>query len=131
MSSSWSPAHPLGYLGSPQHKRREHAEAQRRYRERNLEATRLAARERMAKLRAKITTPAQIAAAAEKRRSLDADFRELKRRRKFVAKHGHDAFMRVYWPQYQIRGATHLPGVRFDMEEEPTKTKARKKSKRA
>ncbi|KAJ7159900.1 hypothetical protein C8R43DRAFT_1124263 [Mycena crocata] len=72
-----------------------------------------------------------MAAAAEKRRLVDADFRELKCRRQFVAKHGHDAFMRVYWPQYQIRGTAHLPGVRFDMEEESEKKKARKNSKRA
>ncbi|KAJ7115505.1 hypothetical protein C8R43DRAFT_961098 [Mycena crocata] len=100
MSSDSSHAHPLEYLGSQQHKRREHAEAQRRYYERtalrfeNLHkhpgtlkymSCRMGTHGQAqaynnanpSRLRAKITTPAQIEEAAEKRRLIDAHFREL------------------------------------------------------
>ncbi|KAJ7318587.1 hypothetical protein DFH08DRAFT_819864 [Mycena albidolilacea] len=52
-----------------------HAEAQERYREKNLETTRAKARERMQRLRAN-RTPEQILKASENRRSSDADYNE-------------------------------------------------------
>ncbi|KAJ7104592.1 hypothetical protein C8R43DRAFT_1141023 [Mycena crocata] len=90
MSSDPPSSFTLEYLGTSQHKRREHAEAQRRYRENPgtdvqvclalfLPSLALISREwaRMVRLRAKNTTPAQIQEAAAKRRKVDAEYREL------------------------------------------------------
>ncbi|KAJ7840325.1 hypothetical protein B0H14DRAFT_2587550 [Mycena olivaceomarginata] len=108
-----------------------HAEAQEKYRAKNLEATRTKARERMqrqeaqekyrAKLRANCT-PQQIIQATEKRRSSDADYNE----QRFVAKHGHLKYLDYYCPQYKLQGKSHLPGLRFDdLESAITQNKAK------
>ncbi|KAJ7858712.1 hypothetical protein B0H14DRAFT_2577679 [Mycena olivaceomarginata] len=107
-----------------------HAEAQRRYREKNLEKTREKARQRMQLLRSRAPCTAEsMAMAAKKRYARDADYRESLRKRrvswpfvfypthcrtidrKFVAKFGEDAFFDFYLPQHNLRGAEHLPGI--------------------
>ncbi|KAJ7337609.1 hypothetical protein DFH08DRAFT_964580 [Mycena albidolilacea] len=98
-------------------KRRRHAEAQRRYRARNLDETRAKAREHMKTLRAKPRTHAEIQEAADKRRESDADYHELLRRRKFKAEFGVDALFKYYLPQYDLREQKHLPGLRFMWDE--------------
>ncbi|KAF8183271.1 hypothetical protein K438DRAFT_1975138 [Mycena galopus ATCC 62051] len=94
-------------------KRRRHAEAQARYHEKNLGATREKARARMKRLRERRTAE-QAQAAAEKRCEGDADYREYLRRRKFVEKFGEAEFLRVYFPLYAQLGKKHLPGQKFD-----------------
>ncbi|KAJ7657837.1 hypothetical protein DFH06DRAFT_1131601 [Mycena polygramma] len=87
-------------------RRRRHAEAQSRYRQRNLAETRRKARLRMGRLRAAAETSAEgVALAAARRRPVDADYRE----RKFIEKHGLHAFAEHYLPLHQIFGQ-HLPG---------------------
>ncbi|KAJ7445125.1 hypothetical protein B0H11DRAFT_2249549 [Mycena galericulata] len=94
------------------HKRWKHAEAQRRYRERNLEATREKARKRMEKLRdERRASKISRFKAARKRRASDADYREILRKRKFIAKFGEDAFFQYYLPQHKALGQDHLPGL--------------------
>ncbi|KAJ7441235.1 hypothetical protein FB451DRAFT_1191117 [Mycena latifolia] len=62
-------------------KRQQHAEAQARYRERNLEKTRELARERMKKHREKVALTSRATwVAAIKRRDIDADYRERQRK---------------------------------------------------
>ncbi|KAJ7124515.1 hypothetical protein C8R44DRAFT_734988 [Mycena epipterygia] len=99
-------AKPPKLILSGKAKRQRHAEAQRKYRERNLEAMHAKAQERMQRLRAKICTPEQIQDAADKRREADTDCAELLPHlaRKFVAKFGHKAFMEFYYPQYELCG---------------------------
>ncbi|KAJ6600449.1 hypothetical protein DFH09DRAFT_1302921 [Mycena vulgaris] len=93
-------------------KRRKHAEAQRRYRERNLQATHEKARERMEKLREKTGASKKSKyRAARERRASDADYRETLRKRKFIDKFGEDAFYDYYLPQHKILGKDHLPGL--------------------
>ncbi|KAJ7441336.1 hypothetical protein B0H11DRAFT_2252226 [Mycena galericulata] len=93
-------------------KRMKHAQAQARYRERNLESTREKARQRMENLRNKIRASRKSRQqAAEQRRALDADNREVDRKRKFIAKFGEDAFHEYYMPQHKIQGKNHLPGL--------------------
>ncbi|KAJ7690452.1 hypothetical protein B0H14DRAFT_3532293 [Mycena olivaceomarginata] len=72
--STWTP---VEAKKDPKSKR--HAEAQERYREKNLETTRAKARERMQRLRAN-RTPEQVLKASENRRSSDADYNEHRRR---------------------------------------------------
>ncbi|KAJ7351493.1 hypothetical protein DFH08DRAFT_957807 [Mycena albidolilacea] len=93
-------------------KRRSHAEAQRRYREKNVEATREKARERMQLKRASRSVE-EVAAAAEKWREGDADYNEYRRCRKFVQKFGQQNFMEHYFPLYEEQGTKHLPGVKI------------------
>ncbi|KAJ7083936.1 hypothetical protein B0H15DRAFT_951691 [Mycena belliarum] len=99
---------------SDNEKHARHSEAQRRYRERNLESTRAKARERMQRQRSKILSPEQRQDKAEKRREKDADFRQLQRSRKFVAKYGYATFIDLYLPEFEAQGKKHLPGLRLD-----------------
>ncbi|KAJ7071765.1 hypothetical protein B0H15DRAFT_807008 [Mycena belliarum] len=72
------------------------------------------------RLRAGLRTPEQKDAMAEKRREGDADYRQLtyvrhrKRNEKFVAKFGYATFIDLYYPQFEIYGKKHLPGLRLD-----------------
>ncbi|KAJ7081093.1 hypothetical protein C8R43DRAFT_1124399 [Mycena crocata] len=114
-------------------KRKRHAQAQREYRERNLEVTRAKARERMADLREVRSQSAKKRwLAAKKRRETDADYREQLRRDKFVSQFGYDAFLDIYYPQYKLHGTKHLAGVRSPWEEAAAKKAEadKKKSKR-
>ncbi|KAJ7484574.1 hypothetical protein FB451DRAFT_1169617 [Mycena latifolia] len=114
-------------------KRQQHAEAQARYRERNLEKTRELARERMKKYQFSRLMPSQEVAntmsrhrekvaltsratrvAAIKQRDIDADYRERQRKKKFIEKHGVSAFYKHYLPQHELQGKKHLPGLRFE-----------------
>ncbi|KAF8181393.1 hypothetical protein K438DRAFT_1767893 [Mycena galopus ATCC 62051] len=90
-----------------------HAEAQERYRGKNLEATQAKARERMQRLRANRTSD-QVLQASENRRGSDADYNEHQRRLRFVAKYGHLHYLDYYCPQYKLQGKRHLAGLRFD-----------------
>ncbi|KAJ7126582.1 hypothetical protein C8R43DRAFT_958070 [Mycena crocata] len=65
---------------TPQERRRRHADAQCRYRERNLEVTRQKARQWMEMLRFR-RSDEDTALAAERRRIVDADYRERCRKR--------------------------------------------------
>ncbi|KAJ7687990.1 hypothetical protein B0H14DRAFT_2653516 [Mycena olivaceomarginata] len=100
-----------------------HAEAQRKYREKNLEATRAKARERMKRLRAR-RTPEEVETASRQRKEGDADYRELEivgklsRNTKgassnFISKYGESQFFDVYFPLYAQLGQKHLPGLKF------------------
>ncbi|KAJ7880730.1 hypothetical protein B0H14DRAFT_2566129 [Mycena olivaceomarginata] len=93
---------------------RSHAEAQRRYREKNLEATLEKARERMRLLRKQASRSIEeVAAAVEKRRDGDTDYNEYRRCRKFVQKFGQQNFLEHYLLLYKERGTKHLPGVKI------------------
>ncbi|KAJ7821715.1 hypothetical protein B0H14DRAFT_3471351 [Mycena olivaceomarginata] len=97
---------------SEQLKHHKHAEAQHRYREKNLETTCEKARQRMQRLRSRAPRTAEsMAKAAEKHYARDADHREFKRKRKFMARFGEDAFFDFYLPQHKLRGADFLPGL--------------------
>ncbi|KAJ7160851.1 hypothetical protein C8R46DRAFT_1038072 [Mycena filopes] len=117
-------------------KRRNHAEAQRRYRERNLAQTRTKARLRMERLREETSLSAEASAASvERRRVVDADYRERQRKRKFIEKFGHRAFIRHYLPLHDIFGP-HLPGQKFVLDKTPaasshSKAQRTKREKRA
>ncbi|KAJ7744224.1 hypothetical protein B0H14DRAFT_3514733 [Mycena olivaceomarginata] len=102
---------------SEQLKHDKHAEAQCRYREKNLETTREKARQPydpdLPALRNKwqrllrnvmLATPTIV---NRKPFSLI----ESNRNRKFVAKFGEDAFFDFYLPQHKLRGADFLPGL--------------------
>ncbi|KAF8137979.1 hypothetical protein K438DRAFT_1786194 [Mycena galopus ATCC 62051] len=108
-------------MASDLKKAERHAEAQRRYREKNLETTREKARERMRWKRASRSVE-ELAAAPEKRREADANYNEYK----FVQKFGHRQFMEHYFPLYAERGTKHLPGLKFQ-----DRTRERKKHIRA
>ncbi|KAJ7120516.1 hypothetical protein C8R43DRAFT_1136892 [Mycena crocata] len=131
MSSKKKNHSPFAPLGPEEEKRKRHAKAQREYRNRNLEATRAKARERMADLRSRIQSPKQRYLARKNRRKTDADYREQLRRQKFVAEFGHEAFLEFYYPQYKICGTPHLAGVRTPWEEAAAnKAECEKKKKR-
>ncbi|KAF8128327.1 hypothetical protein K438DRAFT_1789551 [Mycena galopus ATCC 62051] len=85
-----------------------HAEAQRKYREKNLEATRAKARERMQRMRAG-RTPEEVEKAGQQRKEGDADYREFK----FIERYGESNFLEVYFPLYAQLGQKHLPGLKF------------------
>ncbi|KAJ7934574.1 hypothetical protein B0H13DRAFT_2305674 [Mycena leptocephala] len=93
-----------------------HAEAQRKYRGRNLEATREKARERMSRLREN-TKPLkarlqrkQLEAEMPKSRDVDATSYRL-RKRKFVAEFGETAFHDYYLTHQRLLGVDELPGI--------------------
>ncbi|KAJ7489988.1 hypothetical protein B0H11DRAFT_1912510 [Mycena galericulata] len=131
MSATTSPPSPTTPLDRVQEeRRRKHAEAQRRYRERNLAVTREKARARMetyVHLRSSSSSPLispsslrdEVRAsswrtkkvAKLRRRPADADYREVKRKQKFIARFGLDAFHDYYLPQHKILGLAHLPGL--------------------
>ncbi|KAJ6592089.1 hypothetical protein DFH09DRAFT_1073164 [Mycena vulgaris] len=95
---------------SDKEKHASHAEAQRRFRERNLDATCAQARQRMQRLCAQPRSPEEVQQALKKRREADTTDNELK----FVAKHGHDNFMDYYFPKYTELGQKYLPRLRFE-----------------
>ncbi|KAJ7170396.1 hypothetical protein C8R43DRAFT_944912 [Mycena crocata] len=97
-------------------RRRKHAEAQRRYCDRKLDETRAQARKRMARMRFN-RTEQELEAFTQKRRADDADYRELMRARKFRNTYSDEAFLDLYYPQYQLQDKHHLPGLRFDEKE--------------
>ncbi|KAJ6463864.1 hypothetical protein DFH09DRAFT_1113242 [Mycena vulgaris] len=132
-------------MPSDAEKQDSHAAAQRRFRERNLEATRALAREHMKRLRAKPRSPREIQDALEKRRPADAKENELyihffaviphahvpsdrRRRKKFVAEYGQDVFMEYYFPKYEELGTRFLPRAQFD--ERPA-AKKKKRTRRS
>ncbi|KAJ7870846.1 hypothetical protein B0H13DRAFT_1896027 [Mycena leptocephala] len=90
-----------GYALDPDvDRRRRHADAQRRYREK-FGAYKILRAERE-------LSADETRLAAERRRPVDADYRE----RKFIAKFGHHAFIQYYLPLHNIFGE-HLPGRQF------------------
>ncbi|KAF8181402.1 hypothetical protein K438DRAFT_1976123 [Mycena galopus ATCC 62051] len=96
-------------------KRRNHAESQARYRQRNLTDTRAKARLRMQRcvLRAdrQLSEDARRKA-AENRRERDTKYRERRRKQKFIKKFGYEAFVSQYLPLHDIHGK-YLAGQRF------------------
>ncbi|KAJ7917982.1 hypothetical protein B0H13DRAFT_1869765 [Mycena leptocephala] len=117
-------------------RRRRHADAQKRYREKNLEKTRTKARLRMERqviycatalltrlvsLRsARELSEEATRLAAEQRRIVDADYRE----RKFIEKFGQRAFIEYYLPLHHVFG-NHLPGRQFVWSDEVDKKRRR------
>ncbi|KAJ7785442.1 hypothetical protein B0H14DRAFT_2630520 [Mycena olivaceomarginata] len=114
-----------------------HAEAQERYREKNLEATRAKARERMQRQGLSLTFSARCSQSTSasdsalivhlnksfKRQKTGAvatwtttstNYRVSRRRLRFVAKYGHLNYLDYYCPQYKLQGKRHLAGLRFD-----------------
>ncbi|KAJ7467752.1 hypothetical protein B0H11DRAFT_2239167 [Mycena galericulata] len=66
--------------------------------------------------------------AAQRRRLVDADYRERCRKKKFIAKFGHRAFKEQYLPLHQIFG-DHITGKKFIWEDEKkTKKKMGRKA---
>ncbi|KAJ7715705.1 hypothetical protein B0H14DRAFT_2644063 [Mycena olivaceomarginata] len=116
--STWTPVE-----AEKDQRSKRHAEAQERYREKNLETTRAKAHERMQRLRVN-RTPEQVLKASENRRSSDADYNE----QRFVGKYGPLHYLDYYCPQYKLQGKRHLVGLRFDdLEEEMRKNKGKTK----
>ncbi|KAJ7132019.1 hypothetical protein C8R44DRAFT_730773 [Mycena epipterygia] len=95
---------------SDEEKRRKHAEAQQKYREKNLEETREKAHERMHRLR-ESTKPLKKRLQRKQRRGRDADNREVLRKRKFITEFGEDTFYDYYLPHLRELSVAHLPGV--------------------
>ncbi|KAJ7885833.1 hypothetical protein B0H13DRAFT_1889456 [Mycena leptocephala] len=91
-------------------KRRKHAEAQRKYRKRNLDATREKACERMGRLR-ESAKPLKRRLERKQRRSRDAEYQEVLRKRKFVAEFGETAFHKYYIAHQRLLAVDHLPGI--------------------
>ncbi|KAJ7672888.1 hypothetical protein B0H14DRAFT_2657018 [Mycena olivaceomarginata] len=87
-------------------KRRKHAEAQHKYREKNLEATREKARERMGRL-CEGAKPLKRRLERQQRQSRDADYREAK----FLAEFGVSAFYDYYFAHQRLLGVDELPGI--------------------
>jgi len=50
--------------------------------------------------------------------------------RKFVAKFGCEAFMDSYYPQYELRGKKHLPGLRFVWDDDSEHVKRKRKHRK-
>ncbi|KAJ6457333.1 hypothetical protein C8R45DRAFT_1110586 [Mycena sanguinolenta] len=96
-------------------KHEHHADAQRRYRERNLDATHAKARERIVRAR---RTPEDRETELAKRHAADADNNESRRRKKFVAKYGYLNYLIYYWPLYKDGETTRIPGLRFAWSDE-------------
>ncbi|KAJ7693721.1 hypothetical protein B0H14DRAFT_3531067 [Mycena olivaceomarginata] len=101
--------HILPSLQTSEQLTHKHAEAQRRYREKNLETIREKARQPYDPELPR--TAESMAKAAQKRYARDTDYRESLCKRKFVAKFGEDAFFDFYLPQHKLRGADFLPGL--------------------
>ncbi|KAF8209731.1 hypothetical protein K438DRAFT_1753378 [Mycena galopus ATCC 62051] len=95
-------------------RRAEHAQAQKRYRERNGDALREKAKDRMKKYRQAIEqNEEKKKQVAEQRRKVSADYRERKGQKRWIAMHGEDNFHKIYLPLYRIYGnqTWKLPGV--------------------
>ncbi|KAF8200628.1 hypothetical protein K438DRAFT_1758829 [Mycena galopus ATCC 62051] len=113
-------------------KRRNHAEAQVRYRERNLADTRAKVRVRMKRLRAARNLSEEgKKKSADGRRDTDADYRERRRKqsltcnRKFIQKFSEEAFITQYLLLHNVYGK-YLAGQRFVGSDEGGKPKRRK-----
>ncbi|KAJ7719393.1 hypothetical protein B0H16DRAFT_1739423 [Mycena metata] len=107
------------------------AEAQQRYRDKHLTATRTKARQRMARLRAAArASPEATAAAAEHRRVIDADYRERCRKKKFIAKFGERALIQHYLPLHETHGP-YILGKTWLWASEKAPRRGRKKSKKS
>ncbi|KAJ7802454.1 hypothetical protein B0H13DRAFT_1931887 [Mycena leptocephala] len=91
-------------------KRRKDTEAQRKYRERNLDATREKACERMGRLR-ESAKPLKRRLERRQRQSRDAEYREVLCKRKFVAEFGETAFHEYYLTHQRLLGVDYLPGI--------------------
>ncbi|KAJ7306874.1 hypothetical protein DFH08DRAFT_944691, partial [Mycena albidolilacea] len=110
-------------------KRWRHAEAQRRYREKNLVETRTRAKLRMERLRNNFFCSKEATQIArERRRRWDADYREQVRRSKFCTKFGHRAFLDYYFPLYSTHGP-HLPGLKFVWNDDEARARKSHKAK--
>ncbi|KAJ7307851.1 hypothetical protein DFH08DRAFT_823937 [Mycena albidolilacea] len=106
-----TPAHPRSKKASLDKKAR-HTQAQADYRARNLEATREKAKLRMRRRRAQIKESEESSKeAAEQRREADAEYREMKRMRTYVDRHGLLALTNHYIPLKQQAGAKYMPGI--------------------
>ncbi|KAJ7784072.1 hypothetical protein B0H14DRAFT_2630683 [Mycena olivaceomarginata] len=106
-----TPAHPRSKKASLDEKAR-HTQAQADYRARNLEATREKAKLRMRRRRAQIKESEESSKeAAEQRREADAEYREMKRMRTYVDRHGLLALTNHYIPLKQQAGAKYMPGI--------------------
>ncbi|KAJ7248278.1 hypothetical protein B0H12DRAFT_1235016 [Mycena haematopus] len=116
------PAQPGLYVYRYDAKRRNHADAQARYRERNLAQTRARARVRMQRLRAARDVEARREA-AEHRKKVDAEYREIRRQQKFMKTFGEQAFFTHYLPLVDKYGKDR---VAFMWGEEAGKVKRRK-----
>ncbi|KAJ7439839.1 hypothetical protein FB451DRAFT_1191914 [Mycena latifolia] len=107
------------FLGTPNLSSRNkcwrHADAQRRYVDRNLAAVRAQAWIRMEDRHAETKRSAAATKAVRgHRREIDADYRE----RKFIAKFGRRAYTKHYAPLYKTEGnGRHLPGIIFAVDD--------------
>ncbi|KAJ7707080.1 hypothetical protein B0H16DRAFT_1746639 [Mycena metata] len=114
-----------------QEKHYRHAEAQRRYRERNLKKTRTKARLRMERHCSKVYMSLEASnAAAARRQVVDAEYRERCREKKFIKKFGEKVFVRNYLPLHDIFGP-YLPGQKFVAEEEVEEHSLKAKEKKS
>ncbi|KAJ7312795.1 hypothetical protein DFH08DRAFT_821960 [Mycena albidolilacea] len=129
-------------------RRRAHADAQARYCERlvslfflcelvaephsrNLSETRDKARLRMKRLReTRELSEEAKQEAAERRREVDADYRERRQKKKFIKKFGQGAFVNYYLPLHQVYGP-HIVGKQFLWADEHPKRHTRSRTKRA
>ncbi|KAJ7888128.1 hypothetical protein B0H14DRAFT_2562499 [Mycena olivaceomarginata] len=89
-----------------------HTETQRKYREKNLEATRAKARDRMKRMHAR-RTPEEVEKASRQRKEGDADYRELLPPVISSTNTGNPNFSTFYFPLYAQLGQKHLPGLKF------------------
>ncbi|KAJ7729119.1 hypothetical protein B0H14DRAFT_2640503 [Mycena olivaceomarginata] len=106
-----TPAHPRSKKASLDEKAR-HTQAQADYQARNLEATREKAKLRMRRRRAQIKESEESSKeAAEQRREADAEYRQMKRMRTYVDRHGLLALTNHYIPLKQQAGAKYIPGI--------------------
>ncbi|KAJ7127720.1 hypothetical protein C8R44DRAFT_873529 [Mycena epipterygia] len=125
-----SKKHPVQTLSTDQLKRQRHAQAQHRYRERNLEKTREDSQLRQERLRAALeASPDTKKEALAKRRAHDADYRERIRQERFINKFGRTAFRAQYVPLYKAHGKKHLPGLRFRFDDDAEERAWRKAQK--
>ncbi|KAJ7843692.1 hypothetical protein B0H13DRAFT_2364657 [Mycena leptocephala] len=114
-------------LDAEEDRRRRHADAQKRYRDKNLEKTRTKARllTCLVSLRsARELSEEATRLAAEQRRIVDADYRERSRKQKFIDKFGQCAFIEYYLPLHHVFG-NHLPGRQFVWSDEVDKKRRR------
>ncbi|KAJ7078699.1 hypothetical protein B0H15DRAFT_804722 [Mycena belliarum] len=95
-----------------------HALAQKRYVERNRDSERRKARARMEKRRASIKlSETETKLAAERRREVDADYRERQQQNKFIENYGRRMYKKHYLPLYETMGnGRHLPGIDFALD---------------
>ncbi|KAJ7180062.1 hypothetical protein C8R43DRAFT_1117410 [Mycena crocata] len=119
---------------TPQEKRRQHADAQDRYQGAATDGTvRLLLRSPTYTLlrvptRLRFTRSEEdTILAAERRRVVDADYRERCRKKKFIEKFGRRAFANQYLPLHDIYGP-HITGHKFNWPQEDPKSPRRPRS---